>query len=671
MRVAAPPEISPAALDPALRWMFEASPIPMFIFDCETLRFLEVNRAAVRTYGYCRREFLSMTSRDIRPPEDIARFEAFIAQRTVTHPHSSGVWRHRRKDGTVFFVDIVAYPTVYGNRPAEIVFAIDANDRLNAESAIAERTRLAILVAETADSLASAETLCGGLQHCAELLNRYIDSLFVRIWMMSDDRQTLELQASAGGLTALDGEYSRIPVGRLIAGTIAQSGKPIVAADALSSPLLADPARARREGIASFAGYPLIIDDRVVGVATAFGSRPLTVAAVQAFRSVSRGIAQFIERKRAETRLKSLAALVENSNDGIVVAAEDGTITYLNDAGCRLLGFENSRAAVGCNISELHTPAGWAHVEAELAPACIRTGHWHGEAQLRHRDSGEPIDVLLSAFLLRNEKGEMIKAGVIHDIRARKSAEEAMRLAKEAAEAANRAKSEFLANMSHEIRTPMNGIMGMTDLALDTNLNGEQREYLETVKQSSETLLAIINDILDLSKIDAGKLELESIAFDFKETVEQTIRLMEGPARQNGLALGFEIAEKIPRVLYGDPVRLRQVILNLIGNAVKFTERGGVRLNVAIESNQKNEVSLHFAVADTGIGIPIEKQRLIFEAFTQADGTMTRKFGGTGLGLTICSRLVEMMRGRIWVESAPGEGSTFHFTARFAADAAH
>ncbi|HTS75784.1 MAG TPA: PAS domain S-box protein [Bryobacteraceae bacterium] len=670
MRVAAPPEICPAALDPALRWMFETSPIPMFIFDCETLRFLEVNRATVRHYGYSRREFLSMTSRDIRPPEDVARFEAFIAQRTVTHPRSSGVWRHRRKDGTLFFVDIIAYPTVYGNRPAEIVFAIDASDRLNAESAIAERTRLAVLVAETADSLASAETLGGGLQHCAELLNRYIDSLFVRIWMMSDDRQTLELQASAGRFNAADEECSRIPVGKPIIGMIAESAKPTVVADAFASTLKEDPERARRGGSASVAGYPLIIDDRVVGVAAAFGSRPLTDAAVQAFRSVSRGIAQFIERKRTETRLKSLAALVENSNDGIIVAAEDGTITYLNDAGCRLLGFENPSAAVGCNISELHTPAGWARVVAELAPACMRTGQWHGEVQLRHTDTGEPIDVLLSAFLLRNEKGEMIKAGVIHDIRVRKSAEEAMRQAKEAAEAANRAKSEFLANMSHEIRTPMNGIMGMTDLALDTNLTREQREYLETVKESSETLLAIINDILDLSKIDAGKLELESIAFDINETLEQTIRLMEGPARKKGLALGFEIAGEMPRILYGDPGRLRQVLLNLIGNAVKFTDRGRVRLKVAIESNQEREFLLHFAVADTGIGIPLEKQRLIFEAFTQADGTMTRKFGGTGLGLTICSRLVEMMGGRIWVESVPGEGSTFHFTARFATGAA-
>jgi two-component system sensor histidine kinase/response regulator len=380
------------------------------------------------------------------------------------------------------------------------------------------------------------------------------------------------------------------------------------------------------------------------------------------------------DRQRAQEALHEsegrIRLLLDSTAEAIYGIDRDGQCTFCNPATLRLLGHQKPEDLVGKTLHNIihHTHAdGTPYPEVNCTiSASLRKGNGiHSDEEVFWRTDGSSFPVEYWAHPIRNE-GEIVGAVVTFlDITERKRAEEALRKSKEAAEAGSRAKSEFLANMSHEIRTPMNGIIGMTDLALDTDLTTEQREYLSLVKSSAESLLHLINDILDFSKIEAGKFELEETEFEIRDLFSNTLKTLAVRADKKHLELSVRVSAEVPRVVAGDATRLRQLIVNLVGNAIKFTERGNVVVNAELESQSSDGVHLHILVSDTGIGIPPEKQQLIFESFAQADGSTTRRFGGTGLGLTISRRIVEMMAGRIWVESKIGQGSVFHFTATF------
>ncbi len=366
-----------------------------------------------------------------------------------------------------------------------------------------------------------------------------------------------------------------------------------------------------------------------------------------------------------ETELQMLRAVIDSLPDHIYIKDTQSRFVLANRAIREYMTGSPDGTLLGLDDSSFY-PEELVHGFRNDEQTVMRTGkQLVSQVERKEDKEGKERWMLTTKVPFHDRDGKIIGIiGIGRNITAQKQSEAETVNARIQAEAASRAKSEFLASMSHEIRTPLNGVIGMTDLALDTDLNPEQRDYLETVKFSADSLLNVINDILDFSKIEAGKIDLESIEFDARECIETTLRTLVLRAEEKDLELLCDIAPDVPSIIRGDPTRLRQILFNLVGNAIKFTAEGQVALSAEVELIENGTCVLHFNVADTGIGVPEDKQSVVFDAFTQADASTTREFGGTGLGLTITSRLVAMMGGKIWVKSEPGKGSEFHFTIK-------
>lgn len=600
------------------RAVIEQASDAIFLTDDDG-RVVDANRCACEGLGYTRDELVGMPIPTFDPDVTPEKMQ-WIGEQIRSSGHATFDTRHRRKDGSTFPVEIRAGRIDFGGRNLGLAVVRDITERKQAEEALRQ----------------SEERFRGAIEHAA-----------IGMALVSPDGRFLRVNRALCGIVG----YSPDEL-------LARTFQGITHPDDLD----ADLAQVRRVLAGEIPTYQMEKryfrkDGRVVWVLLSVSL--VRDAAGAPLHFVSQ-IQDITERRRAEEERDRTRGMLMDAIESL----DAGFVMY--DADDRLVVCNSRHKEIYPVTAPLMTPG---RPYAEILRAAYRGGvstdlaeeRWVAERLAAHRDPTGPVERKIGGRWVRISDRRTRDGGLVSlrtDITALKQAQEA-------AEAASRAKGEFLANMSHEIRTPMNGIMGLTDLLLETDLTREQRESLELVKSSADALLTVINDILDFSKIEAGKLDLDPHRFRLRDAVNDTLKTLALRAHAKGLELTCDVRPDVPDAVIGDAGRLRQILTNLVGNAVKFTESGEVGVRVERVPDRGTAVRLRFTVTDTGIGIPADKQRSIFDPFTQADGSTTRRYGGTGLGLTICARLVALMGGRIWVESAPGKGSRFAFEARF------
>jgi two-component system sensor histidine kinase/response regulator len=663
------------------RELFQANPLPMWVFDRKNLAFLDVNKAALSHYGYTQEEFLAMTTSDIRPAEDLPRLvDLLTTPGGVEGP--VGIWRHIKKDGTPILVDITTYAVEFEGHPAQVVLANDvtAMERAKADLALEARRAQALLglppAAERMDEasfmqygLELAEDLTESVVSFAHFINQDQESTELVAW----SRHTLEQFCHL----VSDGHYP-----------ISQAGIWVQAFHQQQAVIVNEYASAAgKQGLPEghtslkrLLTVPVMDEGRVVMLA-GVGNKAsdYTKRDIETVQLVANDLWRIVVRRRTQERVSKLSLAVEQSPHAIVITDVHGAIEYVNQAFVVSSGY-SVEEAIGQNPRLLKTGRTPPETYREMWLALTQGEVWKGKLHNRRKDGHEYTEFAILSPIRQPDGRITHYVGIKEDIteklalaneltQHREHLEELVGTrtsqlaeARERAESANRAKSAFLANMSHEIRTPLNAIVGLTHLLRRSGLNPEQAERLLNIDSAGHHLLAVISDILDLAKIEAGHLELQAVPFHLEVMLDHLRSLVAGQAEGKGVQVVVD--SQNGGWFQGDLTRLRQALLNYAGNAVKFTERGQITLRSRTLEEHGDTVLLRFEVQDTGIGIPAESLPRLFRSFEQLDTSTTRKYGGTGLGLAITSRLAELMGGEAGVESQQGIGSTFWFTAR-------
>ena len=641
------------ASEQRFRVIFENAAEGILVANLESGRFLYANPAICEMLGYLPEELKHLSVSDVHPAEDLAAVEAELRAPISDRKQLVSGVRLKHKDGSTSYVDIIGSRLELDGQKCKVGFFTDVTERKQVQDSLRESEEQFRQLAENVRQVFFVAEL-------QPLRLIYISPAYEQVFRRSRQEAYERPESWLEAVHPEDHERTMDFYRKCFQTGEGTTEYRIVWANGS--------VRSARE--------------QVFPVRDAAGALYRVVGAVE----------DITERRQAEEtqqRARAYRTLIEASLDPLVTISAEGKITDVNAATEKITGIARQEL-IGTDFADYFSDPPRARAGYQQA---FRDGWVQDfELGLRHQD-GHITPVLYNASVYRDEQGQV--AGVFaaaRDISERKRVEQELRKltdeleervsqrtaelaslndrlskALEQAEVANRTKSEFLANMSHELRTPLNGIIGMTDLALDTELSSEQREYLAMAKASADSLLTIINDILDFSKMEAGKLEFESVEFDLRGSLGTALKTLALRAQEKGLELNFHASPEVPEVVVGDPTRLRQIVVNLVGNAIKFTEHGEITVRVALEAERTDGVMLHFSVADTGAGIPKEKLEAIFGAFTQLDSSTARRFGGTGLGLAISRQLAELFGGRLWVESAVGQGSTFHFTAHFGA----
>jgi PAS domain S-box-containing protein len=608
------------------RTIFNRTSDGMFLTDLETGKLSMWNESCLQMLGYSGEEFGNLGIGDLHFEEDLpfifAQLEHFKRGRKGVRNDV----RFKRKDGSVLFADLSPALVAFGGKQFVLVAIKDITQRKTAERAIRKSE------------------------------NRY--------------RSSIELTNQVAWTTNAEGEVvEHLPAWSKYTGQSYEQAKGLGWSDALHPDDVEHVVQVWKKALETKSAYEAEYRiRRYDGVYRDFLARGIPVLAEDG--SIQEWVGTCIditERKRAEEALIESEAkfrtIFDNASDGMfLLDLKTRKFTLCNTKCSKMLGYTQEEL-LSLGISDIHPPEDLPSIYEQMGKFVSGEVAVRPDIRFRRKDGTVFFaDISPALVMLSGRESILI---VFKDITERKLAEDNLRKAKEQAEEANRLKSEFLANMSHEIRTPMNAIVGMTGLALESDLTDEQREYLNIVKEGSYALLRLIDDILDLSKIEAERTELEMVTFDLRASVEHVADALSGRTSSKGLELASSVDPRVPTYLMGDPGRLRQILLNLGGNAVKFTEKGEVIIRVQLESQTDNTATLLFEVIDTGVGIPPDKHKMIFESFTQADGSHTRKYGGTGLGLSISRRLVELMGGRINLSSEPDKGSRFWFVVTF------